>query len=582
MAVNIKPSHKTYSNDEERYAAIDRKMKEFDYEPHSLLDVLYTAQGVFGFISKDLMQYVARNLDVPLSRVYGVATFYDMFELEGPVATECVVCTGPVCSIAGAESVLGEVYKRTGASEPGGDNGGGAYKVHRASCLGLCDQAPAALVNGFAQVKISPADVPAMLAGEAQPSFIQVSGDPRVITASVGSLEPTDLDAHRSEGAFTALEKALNDLTPEQVIEEIKESGLAGRGGAGFPTGLKWEFARKAEGEPKYVVCNFDESEPGTFKDRVLMEGDPFRIIEGLIICAYVINANKGYIFIRGEYQRAYDIVEQALGKLRTAGLLGEDILGTGYTFDVEVRRNAGAYVCGEETAQFEAIEGRRGNPRHKPPYPTQAGLFGKPTVINNVETLAIISSLVLNGGKWFRQWGSGDSPGLKLFCLSGHVRQPGVVEAPYGLTVREMVEQYGGGFDGEPQAILVGGAAGGFLHPDDLNTPVTHEDFKELDVPVGSGALMVFNQTVDLWEVLEGLARFFVHESCGECVPCRIGTTQIYKFLQKINKGEAGAADLHKAEEIGKLIRNSCACGLGMTAANPLLSFIDHFETPV
>lgn len=312
------------------------------------------------------------------------------------------------------------------------------------------------------------------------------------------------------------------------------------------------------------------------------MEGNPYRVIEGLTLSAYAANAKKGYIFIRGEYPSATEIVEEALDELYGEGLLGEDIMGTGTDFDVEVRHNAGAYICGEETALFEAIEGKRGFPRRKPPYPTQAGLFGKPTTINNVETLAIIPSLVLHGGEWFRQWGTDISAGFKLFCLSGHINKPGVVEAPYGLTVRELIEKFGGGFDGEPKAVLIGGAAGGFLHPDKLDTPLTHEDLRKLDLPIGSGALMVFNQSVDLWNVLEGLARFFVHECCGQCAPCRMGTKQIYNILQKINNDTFIPGDLQKAEKLGQTIKTTCVCGLGMTAANPLLTFLQNFESPL
>ena len=371
-------------------------------------------------------------------------------------------------------------------------------------------------------------------------------------------------------------------MTPMEVIGEVKESRLTGRGGAGFPTGLKWEFANKAAGSQKYVVCNFDESEPGTFKDRVLMEGNPFRVLEGLILSAYATGAKTGYIYTRGEYQRASDILDEALDELYAENLLGDHILGTDYDFDVEIRHNAGAYICGEETALFESIEGKRGHPRSKPPYPTQAGLFGKPTAINNVETLAIVPSLILHGGEWFQQWGTAESVGLKLFCLSGHVNQPGVVEVPMGLSVRELVERFGGGFDGDPQAVLIGGAAGGFLRGDQLDTPLTHEALRPLDVPIGSGAIIVFNQTVDLWQVLEDLGHFFVHETCGLCAPCRLGTKQIYGLLRKINAGEGSPADVRKIAKLGQTIRKSCVCGLGMTAANPAMTVLHNFERAI
>jgi NADH:ubiquinone oxidoreductase subunit F (NADH-binding)/NADH:ubiquinone oxidoreductase subunit E len=565
---------------ENRIAAVEQTMARFNYEKHGLVETLITAQEVFGCLPEDVLAYVADKLHVPLSRVYGVATFYDTFTLE-PVGqkTHAGICTGPVCAAAGAHKLAEAACHHAGISAPGETSADGQTSVREVSCLGLCDQAPAALVNDRAQVNLTLNDIPALLRGEAQPARLQVRGNPRELTGPIGRLAPTDLGAHRAEGAFAALDKALRDMTPEQVIAEIKKSKLMGRGGAGFPTGTKLEMARQAPGPIKYVVCNFDESEPGTFKDRALMEGNPFRVLEGLVLSAYAVGAHQGYIFIRGEYAAATAIVEAALDKMTAAHLLGDDILGTGFDFHIEIRHNAGAYVCGEETAQFEAIEGERGHPRAKPPYPTVSGLFGKPTAINNVETLAVVPSLIRHGGEWFTQWGTEQSVGLKLFCLSGHVKQPGVVEAPLGLTVRELIEQFGGGFDGEPQAILMGGAAGGFLHPSDLDTPLTHEDLRPLDVPIGSGAIMVFNQTVDLWDVLESLAHFFIHETCGQCAPCRLGTEQIHVLIQKINTGMDTPTERERLERVGQTIRKTCKCGLGLTAANPALTYLHHFE---
>ena len=566
----------------ERYAAVESVMEHFDYQEHGLVEVLIATQETFGCLSEELMVYVSNKLHVPLSRVYGVATFYDMFTLEAAGETECMICVGPVCTIAGGKDLLAEACKIAGVPEPGQRSSNGKYRIKEVSCLGLCDHAPAALVNKNAQVRFGLGDVPAMLQGTAQTPRCQVCGEPRVLTEPIGRIPPTDLDAHRSEGAFKALEKTLTEMTPLEVIGEVKESRLAGRGGAGFPTGLKWELAQKAANAEKYVVCNFDESEPGTFKDRVLMEGNPFRVIEGLIISAYATGARSGYIFTRGEYPAATEILDEALDELYAESLLGENILGTDYHFDVEIRHNAGAYICGEETALFEAIEGKRGHPRIKPPYPTQAGLFGKPTSINNVETLAVVPSLILHGGEWFRQWGTDESAGLKLFCLSGHVKKPGVIEVPFGFSIRELVERFGGGFDGEPQAALIGGAAGGFLRGDQLDTPLTHEDLRPLDVPIGSGSIIVFNHSVDLWQVLEDLAYFFVHETCGLCAPCRLGTKQIYNLLQRINVGAGTTADVQKIGKLGRMIRQTCVCGLGMTAANPSLTVLHNFERAI
>jgi NADH-quinone oxidoreductase subunit F len=536
------------------------------------LEVLNATQAAFGYLPEDVLRHIARRLSLPLSRVYGVATFYHLYTLEPVGERHCLVCTDLACTVAGADQVL------TGARQHAATLPGKST-VEPTSCLGLCDQAPSALLNGRAYVHLTPQEAPALLIGEAQRPHLQVSGEPRVLTRLIGVLEPTDLPAHREQGAFSALEKVLAEMSPEAVIAEVKASGLTGRGGAGFPTGLKWEFTRQAEGAPKYVVCNFDESEPGTFKDRALMMGDPFRVIEGLLINGYAVGARQGYIFVRGEYTEPVTIVQEAIDRLYAASLLGQHILGSDFSFDLEIRRGAGAYICGEETALFEAIEGHRGYPRRKPPFPTTHGLFGKPTSINNVETLAVVPDLMLHGGTWWRGWGTEKSVGLRLFCLSGHVGQPGVVEAPLGITVRELIEKHGGGFVSEPQAILMGGAAGGFLHPDHLDTPLTHEALKPLGVPIGSGVIMVFNRETNLLNVLAALARFFVHESCGQCAPCRLGTRQMYRLLDRLAHGQGALADLQQLEHLGRSMKAISLCGLGQTAPNALLTSLDRFR---
>lgn len=558
---------------DERFMPVEQVLQRQAYRKDALLEALNAAQATWGYLPEDVLRYIAQRLALPLSKVYGVATFYHLYTLEPVGEYHCLICTDPACAVAGAGQVLAAAreYTATRAAKS---------TVERTTCLGLCDQAPNALLNGQAYVHLTPQDVPALLAGEAQRPRLQVNGEPRILTRLIGKLKPTDLEGHRAQGAFVALEKALRELSPEAVIAEVKASGLTGRGGAGFPTGLKWEYARQAEGTPKYVVCNFDESEPGTFKDRVLMMGDPFRVIEGLLINAYAIGARRGYIFVRGEYVEPVQEVQQAIDQLYAANLLGEHILGSDFSCDLEIRRSAGAYICGEETALFEAIEGHRGYPRRKPPFPTTQGLFGKPTSINNVETLAVVPDLILNGGAWWRQWGTEQSVGLRLFCLSGHVRQPGVVEAPLGITVRELIETFGGGFAGEPQAILIGGAAGGFLHPDQLDTPLTHEALGPLGVPIGSGVIMVFNHTVNLLDVLVTLARFFLHESCGQCAPCRLGTAQMHALLTRLAQGEGTPADLEKLEHLGQTMKAFSLCGLGQTAPNALLTSLNRFRT--
>jgi len=561
------------SNELERFWFLEDIFNRYDFRSDALLEALRRTQSMFGFLPSDGLTFISERLSVPMSQVYGVATFYHMFTFEPGGEHRCLICSDPACLISGSEDVLDAAHRYTES------NPEAKITIEYTSCLGLCDQAPAALYNDTAYVKVSPDQIENLFQGKALRSLLQISGKPRIMTRLIGKLEPTDLETHRAEGVFKGLEKALFSMTPEAVIEEIKISGLTGRGGAGFPTGLKWDFTRNAPGTPKYVVCNFDESEPGTFKDRILMEGDPFRVIEGILLSAYAVGSEHGYIFIRGEYPGAAMIVQQAIDKLYQANLLGKKILETDYNFDLEIRRGAGAYICGEETALFEAIEGKRGNPRSKPPFPTTHGLFGKPTTINNVETLAIVPDLILNGGNWCRQWGTDKSVGVKLFCLSGHVNKPGVVEAPYGMSIRQLIESHAGGFLGEPQAILMGGAAGGFLHPDYLDTPLTNEALNPLGTPIGSGVIMVFNQQVNLLDVFKSVARFFVDETCGQCVPCRVGTTQVYRLLQKISSGNAAIQDINKLEKLCISMRSVGECGLGQTAPNPILTALKYFK---
>jgi NADH-quinone oxidoreductase subunit F len=538
-----------------------------------LLPLLHEAQAIYGYLPEPVLIAIGHALHVPPADIHGVVEFYTMFYDE-PVGKRMVrICTDPACAIAGGEEVLVAACRHAGGIHPGEMSADGSSTVERATCLGLCDQAPGALVDDTAFCSVTIEDVPALFDARALSSALRVTGEPRVVTRNINMIAATDLAAHREAGTFAALEKALTMLTPEQVIDEVIASGLVGRGGAAFPTGNKWQFTRAAQFEPKYVVCNADESEPGTFKDRVLMEGDPFRVLEGIMLCGYAIGAEKGYLFIRGEYPQATRILQAAIDAMHTGGLLGENILGSDFSFDIEIRRGAGAYICGEETALFEAIEGKRGFPRLKPPFPTTHGLFMKPTAINNVETLAAVPDIVTHGGAWFRQWGTQDSAGMKLFCVSGHVKNPGVVEVPFGVTVRALFEEHCGGFVGAPQAILMGGAAGGFLTPEQLDTPLTFEDLRELGAPVGSGVLMVFNETVDLRDVLRGLAHFFAHESCGKCYPCQLGTQRQMEILDRVVQHNTQQGDFIALFDIGATMTEASICGLGQTASAAVMS---------
>ncbi|HMK09059.1 MAG TPA: NADH-ubiquinone oxidoreductase-F iron-sulfur binding region domain-containing protein, partial [Anaerolineales bacterium] len=483
------------------------------------------------------------------------------------------VCTSPLCSRARGEEAL-EAAAGHLRVRPGEASADGAWMVEEVPCLGLCDMAPAALVGETPVGAVDP-DRPAAWIEMAHAAALgRLTGEPRWLTGRVGRSAPDDVEAYRREGGFVALRRALEQMTPSQVIEEIKQSGLVGRGGAAFPTGAKWEMTASAPGPERFVVCNADESEPGTFKDRVLLEGDPLSILEGMTLAGYAIGARRGYLYVRGEYPRAQAILRRALAAASAAGYLGSAILGRDFSFEIELRSGAGAYICGEETALFESIEGKRGFPRLKPPYPTTHGLFGAPTVINNVETLAAAAWIIAHGAQTYRSVGTNDSPGSKLFCLSGDVADPGVVEVPYGTTLRRLLE-LSGGVRGELQAVLLGGAAGAFAGPEHLELPMSFEGLRQAGLPLGSGVVAVFNRDSDLRETLQSLARFFSHESCGKCFPCQLGTQRQLELVDRIAAGLASAEDLRTLEDVGFTMTNASLCGLGMTAGSAVLSAI-------
>lgn len=402
----------------------------------------------------------------------------------------------------------------------------------------------------------------------------------RIVTRNIGLIDPKNIDEYIARDGYFALSKALQ-MKPEEVINEVKKSGLRGRGGAGFPTGLKWEFTAKANADQKYIVCNADEGEPGTFKDRLIMEGDPHTVIEAMIIAGYAVGATKGYIYIRGEYYNSVENLKKAIKDAYEYGFLGENILGSGFNFDLTVRLGAGAYVCGEETALLESIEGKSGRPRLKPPYPPQSGLFGKPTVINNVETLANVPQIILNGAEWFKSIGTPNSPGTKVFCLAGDVNRRGMVELPMGVTVRQVLYGFGGGIKGDKglKMIQTGGLAGTFIGPDKLDAPLDYDSMKNHGVSLGSGVILAIDDTHCAVDIALNVMEFFRHESCGKCTPCREGTRIACDILEKMTKFKATEEDLKYLEQIAYVTADASFCGLGQSINVPLLSLINNFK---
>jgi NADH:ubiquinone oxidoreductase subunit F (NADH-binding)/(2Fe-2S) ferredoxin len=406
---------------------------------------------------------------------------------------------------------------------------------------------------------------------------------PRIVLKNSGVINPESIDEYIAAGGYEAIAKTFT-MKPEAVIEEMKNSGLIGRGGAGFLTGMKWDFARQAPGNPKYFICNADEGEPGTFKDRLILEGDPHKLIEGMIIGGYAVGANEGFVYIRGEYSLSIERLEKAIAQARAYGLLGDNILESGFGFDINIMKGAGAYVCGEETALIESMEGKRGHPRYKPPYPVVEGFRRKPTVVNNVETLANVSEIILNGAAWFKGYGTAKSPGTKVYTIIGHVATPGLIEAEMGTTLRDIIFEYAGGIkDGKKfKGALVGGAAGAFIGPEMLDVPMDFANLKEYAAVLGSGAILVMDETTDIVGMLQSVLHFFKHESCGHCVPCRLGTAQLAKLIDRIASSKGTGEDVDVMLKMSDVMRDTSFCPLGQSLYLPISSSLKYFKDEI
>lgn len=565
---------------------------------HLLLPVLHAIQERVGWISPGALNYACRRLTVPPTEAYGVATFYALFSVQPQPPVVAHVCDDIACLTNGADALCAAMADRIGPA--GSTAANPTVTWQRSPCLGVCERGPAAMITAAGTAPrmsvITPADSDAVAASlidsgsrkgqsASTPAPVSVPQAGRAelrLLRRVGRADPSDLASYRRAGGYQALARALA-LGPEQVVREVVASNVLGRGGAAFPAGRKWEAVASAEAQPHYVVCNADESEPGTFKDRVVMEEDPFAVVEAMTIAGIATGCAKGYLYLRGEYPLALARMEHALAQARAAGLLGASVLGSDVAFDVEIRRGAGAYICGEETALFNSIEGFRGEPRNKPPFPTEVGLFGKPTLVNNVETLINVLDIVLEGGESFAAMGTAESTGTKLFCLSGHVARPGVYEAEFGTTLAALIDLAGGvAGNGNLQAVLLGGAAGTFLTPQELDTPLTFEGTRAIGATLGSGVVMLFDDTVDMQAILLRIAAFFRDESCGQCVPCRVGTVRQEELLHRLAAGVGSDSFEDEAallDDIGQAMGDASICGLGQTASSAVLSAMERMH---
>jgi len=537
------------------------------------------------YVSKEVLKEIADELEVSTAFARGVATFYSMLS-KRPRGRHIVrVCESPPCRLAGGMDLVVSLQSLLGISA-GETTADGMFTLEFSSCLGACDKAPALLLDDALYTQVAPEDLPRILDEARKLNWIgpkrtlsAVLGKPRYLLRGVGEVDVLEDAVARS--AYQGLKRALTTMTPEEVTSCVKDSGLRGRGGAGFPTGRKWEFSWAASGEQKYLVCNADEGEPGTFKDRLLLEWTPHRVIEGMLIAGYAIQAVKGFLYIRGEYAAGIDTIEKALEQARHAGYLGKKIFGSSFSFDIEVVRGAGAYVCGEETSLIESLEGKRGFPRLRPPYPAAVGCWGKPTVINNVETLANVPEIVRDGVKAYRRLGTDASPGTKLYPLSGAVARAGVVEAEMGVTLRTLIDEHGGGMPEGRRflAALVGGAAGVFFGEDMLNVPLEYDSLAAQGAVLGSGAVFVLDTDCNVSSLIRDILRFFAHESCGQCVPCRVGTTRLEELMETVARKKRPDREIDVMLETARWMQETSLCPLGQSCYPLLKSAVKVFQ---
>jgi NADH:ubiquinone oxidoreductase subunit F (NADH-binding)/NADH:ubiquinone oxidoreductase subunit E len=545
-------------------------------DQQAILEILVELQAKHGALNREMLDDVARALEIPASRVYGIASFYSMLEVseETPKAVPPVirVCDGPVCWLCGGGNA--STKKVIEAIHPN-------WKVERTSCLGLCDRAPAVLVGETQAGPVSTEEGNESLvdaAGEGMDYSQARKGEVRVMLANAGMIDPDSLDDALSHGAYQGLQAALT-RTPEQVIKEIEDSSLYGRGGAGFPVGKKWRFVASAPQKTKIVVCNADESEPLIFKDRVLIDTNPHQILEGMAIAAYATGADTGYIYIRGEYASQALRLEKAINQAERSGWLGEKIAESDFSFKIHVHRGAGAYICGEETALLESLEGRRGEPRVRPPYPPSSGYHKLPTLVNNVESYASVPHVLLHGANWYKNLSNNAAGGTKLYMLSGHVNHPGLFEAPFGLTLRQMIDDFGGGLlaGSKFHFALCGGAAGTIVDENLLDTPIDYSSAGK-GISLGAGAFLICDERVSPVAMVRELLHFFSVESCGKCTPCREGTQHSLELLVRLADGNGLKGDLEELITLAEVMQVASFCGLGQSVHLPVKSALAHF----
>ncbi|MBN2324557.1 MAG: NAD(P)H-dependent oxidoreductase subunit E [Spirochaetes bacterium] len=544
-------------------------VKKYNKARHRLMDIARDVQAQYGCISDESAKTIADELGIPFVEVIDMVSFYYFLSREQKGKSVIRLSDSVVDRMSGNREVA-KAFEKAAGIPFGGTTADGAITLEYTSDIGMCDQAPAALVNGMVMTKLCPEDVPRIVDGLKK-------GKPPGEKAKDGVRPDARVDLNLiqpGEVIFSPVERgaavrAMANLSPEEVIDTVTKSGLRGRGGAGFPTGMKWSFCRKAKGEQHYVICNADEGEPGTFKDRVVLTEVPDLLFAGMTIAGYAIGAAEGVLYLRGEYGYLLSYLEQVLARRRHLGLLGENIAGKeGFDFDIRIQMGAGAYVCGEESSLIESLEGKRGAPRDRPPYPVTKGYMNQPSAVNNVETLCCVARILEKGADWFKAIGTKDSTGTKLLSVSGDCKRPGVYEVEFGLLVDELLDLVGAD---DAQAVQIGGPSGSCIAPKDFGRKICFED-----LPTG-GSVIVFGKNRDMLEIVREFTEFFIEESCGWCAPCRVGTTLLKLMLEKVIEGRGTKADLADLENIGETIKAMSRCGLGQTAANPVLTTLKN-----
>ena len=556
---------------------IEELARKHHYDRAAALELLKDIETRHAGLSPASVTDAARALKLPPHHLYGMATFYSMLSLEerGKVLR---VCDGPVCWLKRASETRQAIEKILSTDEN--------ISVERTSCLGLCDRAPAVLVEDEQAGPVSPEDANKVCEGwRGGPTDYSMprKGELRVMTALIGKLNPDSIEDALAHGVYDGLKKVLDasqqPAVRSSVLDIVESSGLQGRGGAGFPVGRKWRFVASEKRTPRYLICNADESEPLIFKDRVLMDTNPHQLLEGMIIAGFACGASEAWIYIRGEYEYQARRLENAIKQTESKNLLGENILGSAFSFKIHVHRGAGAYICGEETALIESLEGKRGEPRLRPPYPPTAGFRGQPTAVNNVESFCAVPHIVKHGAEWWRNLTNAQTPGTKVYMVLGHVKNPGLFEAPFGLTLRQIIEDFGGGMlpGSHFRFALCGGAAGTIVNESLLDTPIDFSSSQK-GISLGAGSFLICDQSVSPVAFLRELLHFFAAESCGKCTPCRVGTWRSLEILNRMAAGKGVEGDTEELNTLAALMQDSSFCGLGQSVPIPMKSVLTHF----